>query len=271
MLPSVDHLAHTHDLGKNAFSRGLPEHGVNLAEELERLVTLHDASTIAAVIIEPIAGSTGVLIPPKGYLKRIREICDRHGILLIFDEVITGFGRTGAPFAAQEFGITPDLLTIAKGLTNGCIPMGAVVARKSVYEAFMQGPENTIELFHGYTYSAHPTACAAGLATLGIYEREGLLTRAKTLHKTWEDAAHSLRGLPHVIDVRNYGLILGLELESIPGKVGTRAFDVYQKCFERGLLVRQTADIIALSPPLIVQPAQIDQIFSTLSEVLKAS
>ncbi len=191
-----------------------------MAEELERLVTLHDASTIAAVIIEPIAGSTGVLIPPKGYLKRIREICDRHGILLIFDEVITGFGRTGAPFAAQEFGVTPDLMTVAKGLTNGCIPMGAVIARKSVYEAFMQGPENAIELFHGYTYSAHPTACAAGLATLGIYEREGLLTRAKTLHETWEDAAHSLRGLPHVIDVRNYGLILGLELESIPGQGG---------------------------------------------------
>jgi beta-alanine--pyruvate transaminase len=270
MLPSVDHLAHTHDPARNAFSRGMPEHGAQLAEELERLVTLHDASTIAAVIIEPIAGSTGVLIPPKGYLKRIREICDRHGILLIFDEVITGFGRTGAPFAAQEFGVTPDLMTVAKGLTNGCIPMGAVIASKSVYEAFMQGPENVIELFHGYTYSAHPTACAAGLATLGIYEREGLLTRAKTLHKTWEDAAHSLRGLPHVIDVRNYGLILGLELESISGKVGARAFDAYQKCFERGLLIRQTADIIALSPPLIVQPAQIDQIFSTLGEVLKS-
>ena len=271
MLPSVDHLAHTHDLAKNAFSRGLPEHGAQLAEELERLVTLHDASTIAAVIIEPIAGSTGVLIPPKGYLKRIREICDRHGILLIFDEVITGFGRIGAPFAAQEFGITPDLMTVAKGLTNGAIPMGAVFASKSVYEAFMQGPENVIELFHGYTYSAHPTACAAGLATLAIYEREGLLTRAKTLHKTWEDAAHSLRGLPHVIDVRNYGLIVGLELESISGKVGARAFDVYQKCFERGLLIRQTGDIIALSPPLIVQPAQIDQMFSTLREVLKAA
>jgi beta-alanine--pyruvate transaminase len=271
MLPSVDHLAHTHDPARNAFSRGLPEHGAQLAEELERLVTLHDASTIAAVIIEPIAGSTGVLIPPKGYLKRIREICDRHGILLIFDEVITGFGRTGAAFAAQEFGVTPDLMTVAKGLTNGCIPMGAVIARKSVYEAFMQGPENVIELFHGYTYSAHPAACAAGLATLGIYEREGLLTRARTLHKTWEDGAHSLRGLPHVIDVRNYGLILGIELESIPGKVGARAFDAYQKCFERGLLIRQTADIIALSPPLIVQPAQIDRIFSTLGEVLKAA
>ena len=269
MLPSVDHLAHTHDLGKNAFSRGVPQHGAQLAEELERLVTLHDASTIAAVIIEPIAGSTGVLIPPKGYLKRIREICDRHGILLIFDEVITGFGRTGAPFAAQEFGITPDLLTIAKGLTNGCIPMGAVVARKSVYEAFMQGPENAIELFHGYTYSAHPTACAAGLATLGIYEREGLLTRAKTLHETWENAAHSLRGLPHVIDVRNYGLVAGIELDPVAGSPGARAFGIYLECFERGLLIRTTGDIIALSPALIIEPKHIDELVGILSQALK--
>jgi beta-alanine--pyruvate transaminase len=269
MLPGVDHLPHTHDLAKNAFSRGEPVHGANLADELERLVTLHDASNIAAVVIEPIAGSTGVLLPPRGYLKRIREICDKHGIILIFDEVITGFGRTGAPFASQEFGVTPDIITAAKGLTNGCIPMGAVIASKSIHEAFMQGPEGTIELFHGYTYSAHPTACAAGLATLAIYEREGLLTRARSLAKTWEDAAHSLRELPHVIDVRNYGLILGLELESIPGKVGARAFEVFLKCFERGLLVRQTGDILALSPPLIVQPAHIDQMFTTIGEVLQ--
>jgi beta-alanine--pyruvate transaminase len=271
LLPGIDHLSHTHDLAKNAFSRGEPEHGANLAEELERLVTLHDPSTIAAVIIEPIAGSTGVLISPKGYLKRIREICDRHGILLIFDEVITGFGRTGSPFAAQEFGVTPDLLTAAKGLTNGCVPMGAVLVKKAIFEAFMQGPEGAIELFHGYTYSAHPTACAAGLATLAIYERDGLLTRAKTLARYWEDAAHSLKGLPHVIDVRNYGLILGLELASIPGKVGARAFEVYTKCFERGLLIRQTGDILALSPPLIIERPQIDQIFATLAEVLKGS
>ena len=185
--------------------------------------------------------------------------------------MITGFGRTGAPFAALEFGVTPDIITTAKGLTNGCIPMGAVIARKSVYEAFMQGPDNAIELFHGYTYSAHPTACAAGLATLDIYEREGLLTRAKTLAPHWEEAAHSLRGVPHVIDIRNYGLILGLELESIPGKVGARAFDAYVKCFERGLLIRQTGDIIALSPPLIVEPSQIDQMFTTLREVLSAA
>jgi len=210
-----------------------------------------------------------VLIPPKGYLERIREICDRHGILLIFDEVITGFGRTGSPFAAQEFGVTPDIIATAKGLTNGCVPMGAVLVKKGIYEAFMQGPEGTIELFHGYTYSAHPTACAAGLATLAIYERESLLTRAKSLARYWEDAAHSLQGLPHVIDIRNYGLILGLELASIPGKVGARAFDVYTKCFERGLLIRQTGDILALSPPLIIEQPQIDQIFTTLSEVLK--
>ncbi len=268
MVPGVDHLSHTHDLAKNAFSRGEPEHGANLADELERLVTLHDASTIAAVIIEPIAGSTGVLISPKGYLKRIREICDKHGILLIFDEVITGFGRTGSPFAAQEFGVTPDIITGAKGLTNGSVPMGCVLVKKGIYEAFMQGPDG-IELFHGYTYSAHPTACAAGLATLDIYEREGLLTRAKTLARYWEDAAHSLKGLPHVIDIRNYGLILGLELASIPGKVGARAFEVYTKCFERGLLVRQTGDILALSPPLIIERPQIDQIFAILTEVLK--
>jgi beta-alanine--pyruvate transaminase len=269
LLPGVDHLSHTHDLAKNAFSRGEPEHGANLADELERLVAFHDPSTIAAVIVEPIAGSTGVLISPKGYLKRIRDICDKHGILLIFDEVITGFGRTGSPFAAQEFGITPDIITAAKGLTNGCIPMGCVLVKRGVFEAFMQGPENAIELFHGYTYSAHPTACAAALATLEIYEREGLLTRAKSLARYWEDAAHSLKGLPHVIDIRNYGLILGLELASIPGKVGARAFEVYTKCFERGLLIRQTGDILALSPPLIIERPQIDQIFATLTEVLK--
>ena len=268
LLPGVDHLAHTHDLTKNAFARGAPEHGAHLAEELERIVALHDPSNIAAVIVEPIAGSTGVLIPPRGYLRRIREICDRHGILLIFDEVITGFGRTGSPFAAQEFDVLPDIITLAKGLTNGCIPMGAVLVKKAIYEAFMQGPDG-IELFHGYTYSAHPTACAAGLATLDIYQREGLLTRAKTLAPQWEERAHALRGLPHVIDVRNYGLILGLELEPVPGKPGSRAFEVFTKCFERGVLVRQTADIIALSPPLVVEPAQIDQIFDTLTEVLR--
>jgi beta-alanine--pyruvate transaminase len=210
-----------------------------------------------------------VLPPPRGYLQRLREICDRHGILLIFDEVITGFGRTGAPFAAQEFGVTPDMITLAKGLTNGCVPMGGVLVSNSVYEAFMQGPDG-IELFHGYTYSAHPTACAAGLAALELYQREGLLTRASSLAPDWEDAAHALRGLPHVVDIRNYGLILGLELESIPGKSGARGFQVFTRCFERGLLVRQTGDIIALSPPLIIDKAQIGQIFATLAEVLRS-
>jgi len=268
LLPGVAHLAHTHDLARNAFSRGAPEHGAYLADDLERLVALHDASNIAAVIVEPIAGSTGVLVPPRGYLKRLREICDRYGILLIFDEVITGFGRTGSPFAAQEFGVTPDMITLAKGLTNGCVPMGAVLLSKPVYEAFMQGPDG-IELFHGYTYSAHPLACAAGLATLGLYQRERLLTRAKSLAQYWEDAAHRLRDLPHVVDIRNYGLILGLELASVPGKPGTRAYEVFTKCLERGVLVRQTGDIIALSPPLIVEREHIDQIFATLSEVLR--
>jgi beta-alanine--pyruvate transaminase len=221
------------------------------------------------VIVEPIAGSTGVLLPPVGYLQRLRDICTKHGILLIFDEVITGFGRIGAPFAAQEFGITPDIITCAKGLTNGCVPMGATIVSRSIYDAFMNGPDG-IEIFHGYTYSGHPTACAAGLATLDIYARENLLTRAKSVAREWEEACHSLRGLPHVIDVRSYGLILGLEFASIAGKPGARAFDVYLKCFERGLLVRQTADILALSPPLIVEPKHIDQIFETLRSVIKS-
>src|SRR6478736_3045024 len=266
-VAGVDHIRHTHDLQKNSFSRGQPQSGAEFADDLERVCALHDPSTIAAVIVEPVAGSAGVLVPPQGYLQRLRDICSKHGILLIFDEVITGFGRLGHPFASQRFGVMPDLFTVAKGMTNGTVPMGGVFARDSIYDAFMQGPEG-IELFHGYTYSAHPLACAAGLATLDIYEREGLLTRAKSLAKHWEEAAHALRGLPHVIDVRNYGLILGLELEPLAGKPGTRAFDVYLKCFERGVLIRQSADILALSPPLVVEPAQIDQMFSTLSEVL---
>jgi beta-alanine--pyruvate transaminase len=267
MIPGVDHLVHTHDLKRNAFSRGLPAHGAELADDLERLVQLHDASTIAAVIVEPIAGSTGVLLPPVGYLKRLRDVCDKHGILLIFDEVITGFGRTGAPFAAQEFGVQPDIITTAKGLTNGAIPMGAVLVSRKIYDAFMQGPAG-IELFHGYTYSAHPTACAAGLATLAIYEREGLLTRARQMAPAFENAVHSLRGVPHVIDVRNYGLVAGIELEPIPGSPGKRAFDVYLKCFERGLLLRTTGDIIALSPALIVEQKHIDELIGILSDAL---
>jgi beta-alanine--pyruvate transaminase len=270
LLPGADHLPHTHDLARNAFSRGQPEHGAALADELERLVTLHDASNVAAVIVEPIAGSTGVLIPPRGYLQRLREICDRHGILLIFDEVITGFGRTGSPFAAQEFGVVPDMITLAKGLTNGCVPMGAVLLKRAIYDAFMQGPPGGIELFHGYTYSAHPVACAAGLATLGIYEREGLLTRARKLGKVLEDAAHAMKGLPHVIDVRNYGLVCGVELAPVDGKPAARGYDVFLKCFERGVFVRQTGDTIAMSPPLIVEPQHIEQMFAALREALAA-
>jgi beta-alanine--pyruvate transaminase len=268
MIPGVDHLRHTHDPARNAFSRGLPAHGVEFADDLERLVALHDASTIAAVIVEPIAGSTGVLLPPAGYLRRLREICDRHGILLIFDEVITGFGRCGSAFAAQEFGVTPDIITCAKGLTNGAVPMGAVLVSKQIYQAFMQGPAG-IELFHGYTYSAHPIACAAGLATLDIYQRQRLFTRARDMAPAFEKAVHALRGLPHVIDIRNYGLVAGIELEPIAGSPGKRAFDVYLKCFERGLLIRTTGDTIALSPALIIEQRHIDELSAVLSQALK--
>src|SRR5271163_2295403 len=269
MLPGVDHLPHTLDLEHNAFSRGLPQWGAHLANELERLIALHDASTIAAVIVEPISGSAGVVLPPVGYLKRLREICDKHDILLIFDEVITGFGRIGKPFAAQAFDVTPDLMTTAKGLSNGAIPMGAVFSQRKIYDAFMQGPENSIELFHGYTYSAHPVACAAALATLDIYQKEGLLTRAATLSSSWEDAVHAIRGAPHVIDVRNFGLIGAVELESRAEKPSARAFEVFLKCFERGVMVRQTGDTIALSPPLIIERGQIAQIIETLGTVIR--
>jgi beta-alanine--pyruvate transaminase len=269
MLPGVDHLPHTLDLGHNAFSRGLPHWGAHLANDLERLIALHDASTIAAVIVEPISGSAGVILPPVGYLKRLREICDKHGILLIFDEVITGFGRVGKPFAALAFDVTPDIMTTAKGLTNGAIPMGAVFSQRTVYDALMQGPENAIELFHGYTYSAHPVACAAALATLDVYAKEGLLTRAAALAPQWEDAVHSLRGVPHVIDVRNYGLIGAVDLEPRAGQPGARGFDVFVECFERGVMVRQTGDVIAMSPPLIVEPKQIERIVEIVAAVIR--
>ncbi len=271
LLAGVDHIRHTHDLARNAFTRGEPLHGAELADDLERLVALHDATTIAAVIVEPVAGSTGVLIAPQGYLKRLREICDKHGILLIFDEVITGFGRVGAPFAAQHFGVTPDLMTVAKGITNGAVPMGAVYARQAIHDTFMDttAPEHVVEFFHGYTYSAHPLACAAALATLQVYEDEQLLTRGARLAKTWEDALHALRGLPHVIDVRNIGLVGAVELAPLAGLPGRRAFDTFLACFERGVLVRTTGDIVAMSPPLIIEPAQIAELVGTLAEVLK--
>ena len=269
MLPGVDHLPHTHDLSKNAYTRGEPEHGANLADELERIVALHDASNIAAVIVEPVAGSTGVLIPPKGYLERLRNICTRHGILLIFDEVITGFGRLGSPFGASFFGVTPDMITMAKGLTNGAVPMGAVAASDQIYDTFMQGPEGAIELFHGYTYSAHPVACAAGIATQEIYRKEGLLTRANDMAGYWADGVHSLKGLPHVIDLRNLGLIGAVELDPIAGKPGLRGYNTFVRAFEQGLLLRVTGDIIAMSPPLIIEKQHIDQVFGILGGVLK--
>jgi beta-alanine--pyruvate transaminase len=265
-LPGADHLRHTHDPARNAFTKGQPAHGADLAEDLERLVALHGAETIAACIVEPVAGSTGVLIPPQGYLERLREICTKHGILLIFDEVITGFGRLGAPFASQFFGVTPDLMATAKGLTNGTIPMGAVFASRAVHDGMMNGPEG-IELFHGYTYSGHPVACAAGLATLDIYREEGLLTRAAALSDDWAAAFHDLRGRKAVTDIRTLGLIAGIELESRPDAPGKRAYDVFVDCFQRGLLIRVTGDIIALSPPLIIAPGQIGE----MAEVLGAA
>ncbi len=270
MIGGVDHLRHTHDLSRNAFSRALPEHGAELADDLERIVALHDPSTISAVIVEPIAGSTGVLLPPKGYLKRLGEICDRYGILLILDEVITGFGRLGAPFAIDAFDIVPDMVTMAKGLTNGVIPMGGVVAKSEIYEAFMTGPEHLPELFHGYTYSGNPMAAAAAVGTLDTYEEDGLLTRATDMAPIWEEALHSLKDLPHVIDVRNFGLIGAVELQSISGAPGKRAFAAFLKAFENGLLIRATGDTIALSPPLIISEAEIGRLAEMLGTVLKA-
>jgi beta-alanine--pyruvate transaminase len=269
LLPSVDHLPHTHNLEQNAFSHGQPEWGAHFADDLERLVALHDASNIAAVIVEPVAGSTGVLIPPQGYLQRLRAICDKYGILLIFDEVITGFGRTGNAFAAQTFGVTPDMITCAKGLTNAAVPMGAVIVKKEIYDAFMQGPESAIELYHGYTYSGHPLAAAAAIATLDLFKAEGLFERAASLAPYWEEAAHSLEELPHVIDVRNIGLIAGIELEPIPGKPTARAFEAFLRAYQKGVLIRTTGDTIALSPPFIIEKGQIDQLFETVREVLK--
>jgi beta-alanine--pyruvate transaminase len=269
LLTGVDHLPHTHDLARNAFSKGEPEHGAELADWLERIVALHDASTIAAVIVEPVAGSTGVLIPPKGYLQKLREITKKHGILLIFDEVITGYGRLGTPFGADYFGVTPDIMVTAKGLTNGVIPMGAVLVTSEIHDAFMTGPEHVIEFMHGYTYSGNPMAAAAGLATLETYKDEGLLTRGAEMGPYFEQALHSLRGLPHVIDIRNIGLVGAVELEPIAGSPTKRAFSAFLKAFDDGLLIRTTGDIIALSPPLIVEKTDIDEIVGKLATILK--
>jgi beta-alanine--pyruvate transaminase len=268
LLPGVDHLPHTHNLQKNAFTRGEPEYGTELADELERIVALHDASTIAAVIVEPVAGSTGVLIPPKGYLKKLRDICTKHGILLIFDEVITGFGRLTTPMGADYFGVEPDMITTAKGLTNGTIPMGAVFTKKFIHDAFMEAPAG-IELFHGYTYSGHPVACAASIATLEVFKEQQILEHAKSMQAYWEDALHSLRGLPHVIDIRSIGIVAGIELEPIPGRPGARAYAAFKQAFKDGILIRVTGDIIALSPPLVLEKQHIDELFGKLAKVIK--
>ncbi len=267
MLAGVDHLPHTH-IPENQWTRGQPEHGAHLADDLERIVALHGADTIAAVIVEPVAGSTGVLLPPKGYLERLRAITAKHGILLIFDEVITGFGRLGSAFGAQHFGVMPDMITCAKGLTNGVIPMGAVLTTPAIHDAFMQGPENLIELFHGYTYSGSPIASAAGLATLETYREEGLFERCADIAPYWEEAVHSLKDRRHVIDIRNMGLIGAVELEPIAGAPTQRAFSAFLKAYEKGVLIRTTGDIIAMSPPLIIEKSHIDQLIGTLGEVL---
>ena len=267
MLSGVDHLPHTH-IPENQWTRGQPEHGAHLADDLERIVALHGPDTIAAVIVEPVAGSTGVLIPPKGYLQRLREITAKHGILLIFDEVITGFGRLGSAFGAQHFDVMPDMITCAKGLTNGVIPMGAVLTSAEIHDAFMHGPDHLIELFHGYTYSGSPIASAAGLATLETYREDALFERAAELAPYWEEAVHSLRDKPHVIDIRNMGLIGAVELEPIAGAPTQRAFSAFLKAYEKGVLIRTTGDIIAMSPPLIIEKSHIDQLIGTLGEVL---
>jgi beta-alanine--pyruvate transaminase len=271
LLTGVDHLPATYSREHQAFTKGEPEWGAHLADDLQRIIALHDASTIAAVIVEPMAGSTGVLPAPKGYLERLRAICDRHGILLIFDEVITGFGRLGYAFAAERYGVTPDLVTFAKGITSGSVPMGGVIARQHVYETFMRGPEQTIELFHGYTYSAHPLACAAGLATLDLYRDEKLFERSAVLEPLFADAAMGLKGLPGVLDIRTVGLTAGIDLASRPDAFGARAYDAMNLAFhDEGVMVRVTGDTLALTPPLIVSEAQIGEIFEKVGRVIKA-
>ncbi len=268
LLPHIDHLAHTHDLARNAYSRGQPMHGAEFADDLERIVTARGAHTIAAVIIEPVAGSTGVLVPPRGYLERLRSLCDTHGILLIFDEVITGFGRTGSAFGATTFGVTPDMMTLAKGITNGAVPMGAVCAARAIHDAIVDSAAPGIEFFHGYTYSGHPLAAAAGLATLALYESDALFARAAALAPVLERAVHAVRGAAHVIDVRNIGMVGAIELASRDGAVGARAGAVFMECYRRGILIRQTGETIAIAPPLIISEAQIDEIVSTVHDVL---
>jgi beta-alanine--pyruvate transaminase len=268
LLPEVDHLPHTHDIAHAAFSRGQPQWGAHLADELTAILQIHDPSTVAAVIVEPVAGSGGVLPPPLGYLEQLRTICDRHGILLIFDEVITGFGRLGAAFGADAFGVTPDLITCAKGMTNGAVPMGGVIASRSVYDALMAGPSGVIELFHGYTYSAHPLACAAGLATLDVYRDFDLFARGRRLAPVWEQAAHELTDARHVIDIRNIGLLAAIDLKPRDGAPGARGAECANRCFEEGILIRSSGDTLVLSPPLIITENEIAMVFATIRRAL---
>ncbi|HYF55166.1 MAG TPA: aminotransferase class III-fold pyridoxal phosphate-dependent enzyme, partial [Salinarimonas sp.] len=271
LLAGVDHLPHTYNRAEQAFTRGEPEWGAHLADELERIVALHDASTIAAVIVEPMAGSTGVLPPPKGYLQRLRQICDRHGILLIFDEVISGFGRLGFPFAAERYGVIPDMITFAKAVNSGTVPMGGVLVRKGIHDAFMRGPDHAIELFHGYTYSGHPLACAAAIATLDIYREERLFERARALEPVWAEAMHGLKGLPNVLDIRTLGLVAAIDLASRPDAVGQRAFEAMDRAFQdHDLMIRVTGDTLALTPPLIVSEDEIGEIADKLGKVIRA-
>ncbi len=271
MLPYVDHLPHTHLPAKNAFTRGQPEHGVELADVLENLVALHGADTIGAVMVEPVAGSTGVLVPPKGYLERLRATCDKYGILLIFDEVITGFGRIGTPFGSERLGVTPDIITMAKGLTNAAVPMGAVATKDEIYRTIVEGAPAGIELFHGYTYSGHPLAAAAAVATIDLHKAEDLPGRVLAMEPAWEGAVHALRDAPNVVDIRNYGLIAAVELAPRPGKPGARGMEVFHRCFDDGLLARVTGDTIALSPPLIIENKHLDRIFGTLDTAIRAA
>jgi beta-alanine--pyruvate transaminase len=268
----VDHLRHTHEIAGNSFSKGEPPNGADLADELERIVTLHDASNIAAVVVDPVSASGGVLIPPQGYLARLREICTRHGILLVFDEVITGWGRLGTAFAAQHFGIQPDLITFAKGVTSGAVPLGGVIVKDSIYETFTGGKTAGIEFFHGYTYSGHPLACAAGIAALETYEEETLFERGKSLAGYFEQGVHSLKGLPNVVDCRNLGLIGAVELAPRPGAAyGVRAAEAFEKCWDKGVFVRPVGDALAFCPPLIAEKKHLDEMFGVVAEVLKSS
>ncbi len=269
MIPGVDHIRHTHSLPDMAFSKGQPTWGAHLADDLERLVTLHDASNIAALIVEPVSGSSGILVPPPGYLQKLREICDKHGILLIFDEVITAFGRLGAAFGAERFGVIPDIITTAKGLTNGVIPMGAVLVKESIYQALMNGPENIIELFHGYTYSGHPVAAAAGLATLKVYEEEGTFAQVKAIEGKFEELIHSLKSEPNVVDIRNIGLMAGVELAPRPGAPGARGLEVFLRCFEDGVVIRNAGDIVQFSPFFSSSLDELERIIETVRRALR--